>query len=142
VVYPLVAHRVIDTDHHRSEEEDMEDEVEEKMTSMCRVMLIQDRDRALHHRGGGNDRTAIQDHLHGRRLVDGVHQRGARQGEEEGAQATALIVATAGAGAGLRVGREAEEDTSGDEMVVHELDQPTVYEYSMSSFNIARLNGL
>ncbi len=97
----------------------MEDEVEERTMSTCHVMLTQDHDRAHRHRGDDNGRTATPGLLHEPRLVDEVHQREAPLGGgEEEAQATVLTVATVEAGAGLRVDREAEEDTGGDEIVM------------------------
>ena len=104
----------------------MEDEVEERTMSTCRVTLTQDHDRAHRHRGGDNGRTATPGLLHEPRLVDEVHQREVPlEGGEEEAQATVLTVATVEAGVALRVDREAEEDTGGDEIVMCEWELTT-----------------
>ena len=118
-----VVHLATDIGHHHHQEEAaMEDEVEGKMMSMCRVMLTPDRDRVHQHRGGGSDRTAIQDLRLGHHHVDEVPRQGARQGarqgDGDGAQATAPTVATVGAEVGLGVEREAEEDMGEGEVVM------------------------
>lgn len=113
-VYLHEVHRATDTVHHHREEVALVFVEEERMMSTFHITLVPDHDR---HRGGGNDRTAIQGLHREHRLGAEVHPSGAHQEEEEEVPATALTVAIAGAEVEHGPLREVAEDMVGDETI-------------------------